>query len=74
MAQSAATPSSPVQATLERDRLAHREWRLRRVISELRARADGGRTTGQVPVPLRRAIADFEAELRHVQRRLRRLT
>ena len=72
MARSAEIPDAPIHATIEHDRLVHRERRLRRVVSELRARASAGRRdSGTVPVPLRHAIADFETELRAVQRTLR---
>ena len=60
-----------IAATLERDRLQHRERRLRLVVRELRARADARRTqSGHVPAPLGGALADFERELRRVSARL----
>ena len=55
---------------LELERLRHKEQRLRLTIRELRVRARS-RDDGSVPDGLRRALRDFERDLRSVRSRLR---
>jgi hypothetical protein len=74
-----ATPPIPhtLGALLERTRLEHRAARLESVLSALRARARDyaeavgtPEAEGTLPASLRRAMADFDGELRAVRRRL----
>ena len=66
-------PRLALAAVLERDALERRERRLELVVRELRVRAEARRTRiGHVPAPLRRALDDFQSELREVRSRLRR--
>ena len=58
---------------LELERLRHQEQRLRLTIRELRVRARSRSADGSVPEGLRRALHDFERDLRRVRSRLRRL-
>jgi hypothetical protein len=55
---------------LELERLRHKERRLRLTIRELRVRARSRSGDGGVPDGLRRALQDFEADLRRVRARL----
>jgi hypothetical protein len=55
---------------LELERLRHRERRLSHAIRELRVRARSRSEDGSVPDGLRRALHDFEHDLRLVRRRL----
>jgi hypothetical protein len=61
--------SRPIASDLERDRLRHRERRLRMVLDVLRERARA-RPDEIVPAPLAEAIRGFEAELDAVRRTL----
>jgi hypothetical protein len=58
---------------LELERLRHKEQRLRLTIRELRVRARSRSDDGSVPEGLRRALQDFEHQLRAVRSRLRSL-
>jgi len=61
----------PIGVTLERDRLAHRAWRLELAIRSLQRIADTRTTkTSTIPEPLRNAMHAFSLELHEVQRRL----
>jgi len=55
---------------LEVERLRHKEQRLRLTIRELRVRARSRSADGSVPDGLRRALRDFERDLRRVRSRL----
>jgi hypothetical protein len=56
---------------LEVERLRHRARQIERVVSALRDRAIYRHAvTGVTPVPLERAIADFQIELRAIRHRL----
>ena len=55
---------------LELERLRHRERRLVAAIRELRVRARSRSEDGSVPEGLRRALRDFERDLRSVRSRL----
>ena len=56
---------------LELERLRHKERRLSMTIRELRVRARSRTADGSVPEGLRRALRDFERDLRRVRSRLR---
>jgi hypothetical protein len=63
----------PIGVTLERDRLAHRAWRLELAILALQRIADTRTTnTSTIPEPLRNAMHAFSLELHEVKRRLTR--
>ncbi len=60
-----------IGADLEQRRLAHRAVRLQRALEALRDRAVYRRASdGQVPTPLRDAIADFSSQLNAIEHRL----
>lgn len=66
----AAPAPSTLGAALERRRLEHRIVRLERVLASLHDRAVYRATQGQVPEPLRQAIAGFDAEVQALRRQL----
>lgn len=67
-------PTATLATDLERRRLAHRATRIERVIAALRQRAlYRDAIEGRAPRPLRQALADFEAELGAIRRRLAEL-
>jgi hypothetical protein len=64
-------PGMTIGEHLELERLRHKEQRLRLTIRELRVRARSRSADGSVPEGLRRALRDFERDLRAVRSRLR---
>lgn len=61
-------------AALERDRLEYRVGRVVVALSALRQRAyEHGGELGAAPMRMRRAIADFDAQLEAINARLREL-
>ncbi|HEU4656603.1 MAG TPA: hypothetical protein VFR97_03720 [Capillimicrobium sp.] len=63
-----AAPAS-LGAALARRRIDHRIARIERVLAALRDRALYRESRGEVPRPLRQAIAGFSAELGELRRR-----
>jgi len=76
MSEARSTPTSTLGAALERDRLEYRVNRITIAITALREREDEGEQRGRRGTPqrhLRRAIADFEAQVDAMNGRLRAL-
>ena len=74
MSTTEATSIHTLGAHLERDRLARRIGRMTLAVAALRQRASEYRSElGAPPAPLRRAIADFEAQIEAMTARLRHL-
>ena len=74
MSQAGSTTARTLAATLERDRLEHRVSRVVIALAALRERAREHRSElGGAPMHIRKAIADFEAQLTAINTRLRDL-